>query len=161
MQPAEAAKRQFDIPEENQQIPGEMQACAAKLRKIHAAIKKYEKDKGKLPDWLSDLVPDYLSKDALLCPDDTTYTTMTCVDPKLPCSYNYEFSVTPTGGTTFRDWKIEQMRLFGDLVPLVRCHHHPRHLNISVGGDMYWTRLWWEHTFKPGYRPGDEQSESR
>lgn len=158
IRPAEAPRPKLEIPEGNRQIPDEMQACAAKLREIHTAIKKYEKDKGKLPDWLSDLVPDYLTKEALLCPDDTTYTTMTCVDPKLPCSYNFEFSITPTGPTTFRDWKLEQMKLFGDVVPLVRCHHHGKHLNFSVGGAIYWTELWWEHTFKAGYQPGDERA---
>jgi hypothetical protein len=156
--PAGVPKRKFEIPEENRQIPDEMKACAAKLRQIGEAVKKYEKDKGKLPDWLSDLVPDYLSKESLFCPDDTTYTTMTCVDPKLPCSYNYEFSLTPTGPGTFRDWKTEQMKLFGDVVPLVRCHHHGKHLNFSVGGALYWTELWWEHTFKSGYQPGDERA---
>ena len=56
------------VPKVNLQIPEAMQSCAANLRKLDAALKKYEKEKGTPPGWLSDLVPDYLAKEALLCP---------------------------------------------------------------------------------------------
>ncbi len=52
-----AVTTRFVVPEENLRIPQGMQACAVNLRRIHSAIKKYQKDKGKFPDWLSDLVP--------------------------------------------------------------------------------------------------------
>jgi len=140
--PPKIARRKFDIPEENLRIPQEMEACAANLRKMYAAIKKYEKDKGKRPNWLSDLVPDYLSGDTLFCPNDPGHTSPFCLDPKLPCSYGYQFTPIPippgwdpTGRTRYRDWKSKQVGLFGDIVPLVRCHHHGEAvLNVSVGG---------------------------
>ena len=69
----EGAAFKFPIPEKNQEIPEHMQACAANLQKIYAAIARYEKDNDKLPDWLSDLVPEYLSKEMLLCPQNPVH----------------------------------------------------------------------------------------
>ncbi len=156
----------FIIPENNLQIPEKLQVCAANFRKIHAAIKKYEKDKGKLPGWLSDLVPDYLSDEMLFCPNDTRHNSPYSPDPRLPCSYGYEFSSAripsgwdPTRRTRYRDWKTQQVKLFGGVVPIVRCHHHgSKRLNLSVGGQIYWGQLNWEYMFKRDYRFGDESS---
>jgi len=165
-EPVERAPRspaRRTVPEQNLQIPDEMQACAANLRKISAAIKKYEKDKGKMPDWLSDLVPDYLDKDSLLCPTTGTVKTLTWPDPKLPCSYVYEFSPTrvssgwgAVSGMVCRDWKARQVTFFGDGVPAVRCTHGSRSLNASAGGQVYWSFGTWEFVFMPDYRRGDE-----
>lgn len=154
---------EFAIPEENLQIFEEMKGCATKLRSIYAAIKKYEKDKGKLPDWLSDLVPDYLSKESLLCPDDPEYTTIWYPDPKLPCSYSYEFSPARagtqyTGGRdiTCREWKTQQLKFFGDVVPVVRCVHHSPELNVSWVGQVYMSGMRWEADLMPNYYRGVE-----
>jgi peroxiredoxin/regulation of enolase protein 1 (concanavalin A-like superfamily) len=151
------------VPEQNLRIPEEMQACAANLRKISAAIKKYEKDKGRLPDWLSDLVPQYLDKGLLVCPVTRNERALYWPDPKLPCSYNYEFSPTrlsgdwgPISGMTVREWKTSQRKLFGDVVPTVRCPHGALRLNLSVGGQVYWSPDVWETLFMPEYRRGDE-----
>ncbi len=158
----------FVIPKKNLQIPEEMQTCAANFRKIQAAIKKYEKDKGELPNWLSDLVPDHITNDALLCSNDPRHKAKYSPDPKLPCSYAWEFSSAripsgwdPTRRTLYRDWKTQQVRLFGDVVPMVRCHHHGsnRVLNLSTAGQIYWGKLDWEKMFKPDYRFGDESPE--
>jgi len=167
---AEGAKvevTQYVIPEKNLQISAQLQTCAANLEKTYAAIMKYRKDKGKLPDWLSDLVPDYLGEETLLCPSDPDYKAQYSPDPKLPCSYSWELSSDripvgwdPTRRTLYRDWKTQQARLFGDVVPMVRCHHHgdQKVLNLSMGGQIYWGRLDWEYMFKPDYRFGDERS---
>ncbi|MCH8119146.1 MAG: hypothetical protein IIC00_05390, partial [Planctomycetes bacterium] len=163
VKPRATISRKFVIPKKNLQIPKDMQACAANFRKIQATIKKYEEDKGKLPDWLSDLVPDYLSKETLLCPSDAEHVARYSPDPKLPCSYSWEFSAKPiptgwdpTGRTLYRDWKAQQVELFGDVVPKVRCNHHgSRCLNLSVGGQIWWGPLNWEYMFKPDYRFGD------
>jgi tetratricopeptide (TPR) repeat protein len=161
--PAPSKGRQFAIPEENLQIFGEMKGCTANLSRIYAATKKYEKDKGKLPDWLSDLVPDYLSKEALLCPDDPDYTTIWYPDPKLPCSYSYEFSparagIEYTGGRDIscREWKTQQLKFFGDVVPVVRCVHHSPELNVSCGGQVYMSGMRWEADLMPNYYRGVE-----
>jgi len=155
----------FIIPEKNLKIPKELQACTANLEKIYAAINKYQKDKGKLPDWLSDLVGDYLSAETLFCPNDTKHKARYSSDPKLPCSYSWQLSSDrisgwdPTGRTLYRDWKTQQAKLFGDIVPMVRCHHHgtEKVLNLSMGGQIYWGQLNWEYMFKPDYRFGDER----
>jgi peroxiredoxin len=151
------------IPEENLIIPEEMQACAAGLRKIYTAVDKYEQDKGTLPDWLSELVPDYLKKEALLCPCSGRQKTSIWVDPKLPCSFTYEFSPTrlrgnwgPVTGMTCREWKTRQVNFLGDVVPLVRCKHGSRVLSLSFGGRVFCSPVVWENLFIPGYRRGDE-----
>jgi len=166
----ESATSKFAIPKKNLKITEQMQSCAANLRKIYAAIKKYEKDKGKLPYWLSDLVPEYVSKETLLCPHDPKPDSFGgFADPKLPCSYTYEFPParklarfggSPVDDMTYRDWKAAQMKLFGDVVPLVRCRHHGRMLlNISVGGQIYLNPSHWEPMFIPDYTVGLELSE--
>ncbi|MBA7619576.1 hypothetical protein ES703_26915 [subsurface metagenome] len=164
-----SATYKFAIPKRRLEIPEQMQLCAANLRKVHAAIKKYEKDKGMLPNWLSDLVPDYVSKETLLCPNDPKAQVSWQADPKLPCGYTYEFSPTrtwarfggaPTDGMTMRDRKASQIKLFGDVVPLCRCRQDPRmNLNISVGGQIYLSGRAWEYTIMPDYKVGSELSE--
>jgi hypothetical protein len=160
----------YVIPVLNLQLADDMEACAANLRGIYAAIKKCEKEKGRLPDWLSDLVPEYLSKERLLCPTDPERKSRYYPDPGLPCSYTFEFSPdpvpggwdNPTGIATCREWKATQVKLFGDVVPLTRCFHHGSEaLNLSVRGRIYWSDVNWEFTFKPDYRLGDEPSERR
>jgi ankyrin repeat protein/beta-lactamase regulating signal transducer with metallopeptidase domain len=172
----EFATSKSAIPERNLEIPEQMQACAANLRKIHAAIKKYEKDKGQLPDWLSDLVPNYVSKEMLMCPDNPeTEWKRHAADPKLPCGYAYEFGPTrafarfggaPTDGMTMRDRKMAQVAFFGDAVPLCRCRLHgptlgPMNLNISVGGEVYLSGPQWESLIMPDYKVGSELLEER
>ena len=164
--PSTTVARKFVIPKKNLQIPEDMQACAANLQKILAAIRKYEKDKAELPNWLSDLVPDYITNDALLCPNDPIHKSPYSPDPKLPCSYAWEFSSAripagrdPTRRTLYRNWKTKQLKLFGDIVPMVRCMHHRsynRVLSLSTGGQICWGELNWEETFISDYRFGDE-----
>ena len=163
---AEVETTQYVIPEKNLEIPESLQACAANLAKIRAAINLYGRDTGKLPGRLSDLVPDYLSGETLLCPNDIELKTQYAPDPKLPCSYSWQLSSDqvprdwdPTGRMLYRDWKAQQIKFFGDVVPMVRCHHHgdQKVLNLSMGGRIYWGRLNWEYMFKPDYRFGDER----
>ena len=156
----ENATSKFTIPEKNLEIPEQMQSCAANLGKIYAAIKKYEKDKGTLPLWFSDLVPDYMSKEMLLCPQKPEVTGRKRHDPRFPCSYGYEFRMDRrparagmglAGGVILRDWKIEQVELFGDVVALVRCYNHGRTINLSISGKIYLSSITWETVFIPQY----------
>jgi tetratricopeptide (TPR) repeat protein len=139
------------VPAENLRIPEESQACVVNLQKIYQAIKQYEKEKGTLPNWLSDLVPDYLDKELLLCPSHPDRVKAAYYpDPYLPCSYDYEFSPTlMSNGLTCWDWKIQQWVQYGDVVPVVRCFNHGNDtvLNLSVGGQIYWSALVWESLF--------------
>jgi len=142
----------YRIPKENLDIPDELKACAERLRTIYTALKKYEKEKGTMPDWLSQLVPDYLDKDALLCPTHPSERPPLIPDPKLPCSYGYQYSNIPLSESvsmTQRQWKDEQRRLCGDVVPMVRCYGHGQCLNLSFGGQIYISSLVWERDLDP------------
>jgi ankyrin repeat protein len=165
----EFATSKFAIPEKYLEIPEQMQSCAANLRKIYAATKKYEKDKGMLPYYLSDLIPDYMNKETFFCPHNPKAMAKWPPDPKLLCSYVYEFSPFrgrarfgggPFDGMTSRDRKAAQIRLFGDVVPLVRCRQHGRMaLNVAVGGEVYLSGPQWESLIIPDYKVGSELSE--
>ena len=165
----ESATSRYAIPQKALEIPEQMKSCAANLQKIHAAIKKYEKDKGMLPFYLSDLIPDYVSQDIFFCPNNPKATVTWPYDPKLVCSYRYEFSPFrgrarfgggPFDGMTWRDRKAEQIRLFGDVVPIVRCPQHGRMvLNVAVGGEVYLSGPQWESLIISDYKVGSELSE--
>jgi beta-lactamase regulating signal transducer with metallopeptidase domain/regulation of enolase protein 1 (concanavalin A-like superfamily) len=142
----------YRIPEENLNIPDELKACAERLRTFYSALKKYEKEKGTMPDWLSQLVPDYLDKDALLCPTHPSERPPLIPDPELPCSYGYQYSNIPLSESvsmTQRQWKDEQRRLCGDVVPMVRCYGHGQCLNLSFDGRIYISSLVWERDLDP------------
>jgi len=164
----ESATSKYVIPQQALEIPEQMQSCAANLRKIHEGIKEYEKDKGMVPFYLSDLIPDYVSQDTFFCPNNPKATVTWPYDPKLVCSYRYElspfrgrarFGGGPFDGMTWRDRKAEQIRLFGDVVPIVRCPQHGRVvLNLAVGGQVYLSGPQWESTIMPDYKVGSELS---
>lgn len=149
---APTGPQKFAIPQANLEVPEEMKSCSENLQKIHEALEQYKKDKGELPGFLSDLVPDYLGKEALLCPTHPSKRPPLIPDPKLPCSYGYQYSNTPfsrSGGKTQRQWKDEQRRICGDIVPLVRCYGHGQCLNLSFGGRIYISSLVWEMDLDP------------
>ena len=150
-----AGQAKYQIPKGNLQIPEDLKGCAENLRKIHAALGKYEKDKGKIPDWLSELIPDYLGAETLFCPDDPRHRSGYWPDPKLPCSYCYELSpsrVRAVLGGTMRKYKVLQRGLFGDVVPVARCFHHRRVLNLAWDGQIYTSPEYFENLFIPDYR---------
>ena len=133
----------------------EKEACISNLKIIHTAIEAYQRDRKELPNWLSDLVPQYLpDMSTLICPV-CRRTGQTedppLADPKLPCSYLYEFCPVPlvAAGTngptrTRREWKRRQMGLVGSIVPLVRCRHHTPVLNLAFDGKVYESPPMWE-----------------
>jgi hypothetical protein len=156
--PTEAAgsTAKFTIPQANLQIPGEMMGCAENLQAIYAALKEYEKDKGQMPDWLSQLVPRYLGPQTLFCSRDPSRKSSYWPDPNLPCSYCYELNPTelssrPPLDKTMRHYKTLQRKLFGDVVPIVRCFHHSRVLNLSWDGQLYTSTIMFERLFIPDY----------
>ncbi|MGH7971009.1 MAG: hypothetical protein ACREIC_19990, partial [Limisphaerales bacterium] len=73
----------------------EKQECTRNLKQIYAAIQAYQAKYHDLPNWLSDLVPEFLpDANVLVCPvcRRTGQTEAPpLADPKLPCSYLYEF----------------------------------------------------------------------
>lgn len=135
--------------------PEAKQLCWKNLLRIDAAIRAYRAQKKEVPNWLSDLVPEFLDDaNILICP--VTKRTgqiqnFGLTDPKLATSYIYEFCNEPvpqniSGGShhTMREWKRRQMELVGDIVPLVRCHLHAPLLNLSFGGKVYESPATWE-----------------
>ncbi len=153
-------------------------ACTKNLRAIYDAIQAFQLDHHDLPNWLSDLVPQYLpDANTLICPvcrRTGATEAPPLADPKLPSSYLFEFCPLPLGkaapnapNRTRREWKRRQMGLVGAQVPLVRCRHHRPVLNLSFDGKVYESPGLWEALFtnrvaladlSPGRLFADEQS---
>ncbi|MGD8499956.1 MAG: M56 family metallopeptidase, partial [Phycisphaerales bacterium] len=155
---AEAGTPRFAIPEANLQIPAEMKGCAENLEAIYVALKEYEEDKGRMPDWLSQLVPLRLGPQTLFCTRDSNRKSGYWPDPNMPCSYCYELNPTQLGSRppldkTMRHYKNQQRDFFGDVVPVVRCFHHGGAvLNLAWDGRLYTSGVMFEQLFTPGYR---------
>lgn len=119
------------------------------MLQIWKAIMDYKKAKGQLPDYLSDLVPEFLpEKEVLISPVENAYFRGAS-DPKLKTTYSYEFSVEAygRGGLPFRSVKEAQMKEFGPVVPILRCFAHGKVvMNVSFAGDYYESQLFWERS---------------
>ena len=134
----------------------EKDGCIRNLKIIYDAIQAYRIDHKDIPNWLSDLVPQYLSDaNVLICPAckrTGQFESSALGDPKIPCSYLYEFCPVPLGpkdapgdpAKTRRDWKRRQMGLVGSIVPMVRCRHHATVLNLAFDGRIYESTNSWE-----------------
>ena len=96
--------------------------CTQNLVAIGKAVEAYKKEQGNFPEWLSNLHPKYLpDADILLCPTDKLGGKpifKRIADPKMPVSYGYLFH--PNN----RERKKEDLFVYGDVIPLVRCLHH-------------------------------------
>ena len=136
----------------------EKEACTRNLKVIYDAIQAYQFDHKDLPNWLSDLVPDYLTDgNVLICPvcrrtGKTESPPLS--DPKLACSYVFDFCPIPVSGLvsgepqhTRREWKRRQMGLVGSAVPMVRCRHHNPVINLAFNGTIYESPPEWELMF--------------
>ena len=133
----------------------ESAACRKNLEVIYQAIQAFQKDHHDLPNWLSDLVPDYLSDVTVLtcpvCRRTGKVEAPPLADPKMPTSYLFEFCPVSVGNMapnaknkTRRDWKRRQMELVGPIVPVVRCRHHTPVLNLASDGRIYESPPAWE-----------------
>jgi hypothetical protein len=143
-------------------------ACKVQLGKIYGAIQKYVREKEKLPQWLSDLVPDFIHDPAtLVCPfvNSTGNVKKWREEFVLPvfgdpatCSYAYEFCTVPipnVPGFTIRNYKQRQMEVIGFSVPIVRCLAHLPSLNMGFDGSIYSSPFNWEDNFVTS--PKDEE----
>ena len=120
--PAERLEEAFVLtPEEREK---NIEICTQNLIAIGKSIQAYQKENGDYPVWLSDLYhPKYLpDPDVLICPADRNGGKALFapnIDPRMPVSYGYQFH------PAYRNRKTEARLLFGDVVPLIRCRHHP------------------------------------
>jgi hypothetical protein len=142
----------------DEQADKDRQACQANLRRIHEAIQLYRRDHKDIPNWLSDLVPQYIKDtNAIVCP--VTVRTaefqpyQNVADPINNRAYLYEFcpkamgSIWGGGERTMREWKRRQMGIVGGDVPIVRCHLHNPVLNLAFSGRIYESGADWESLF--------------
>lgn len=123
------------------------------LQTIWKALMEYKRVKGELPEFLSDLVPEFLPDKSVLVSPAFISGLLGRVDPRLPVSYSYEFRAEQMGnsGRTFREIKEEQMQFYGEAVPILRCFAHGGSMNISYSGDYFETKgRTWEQS--PGVR---------
>ena len=142
----------------------EKEACTRNLKTIYQALQAYQLEHKEVPNWLSDLIPQYLpGANVLMCPV-CRRTGQTegppLADPNGACSYLFEFNSLPLGNTapkapnqTRREWKRRQMGLVGSMVPIVRCRHHNPVLNLAFDGTIYESGPMWEQNFTNRVRP--------
>jgi hypothetical protein len=148
---------QADAPPDGMKLADdEKTGCIRNLRTIYDAIQSYRADHKDIPNWLSDLVPQYLPDASVLtcpvCKRTGQTETGILADPKMPCSYLYEFCPQQLGRgdapndptETRREWKRRQMGMVGSIVPIVRCRHHGVVLNLSFDGRIYESPPLWE-----------------
>ena len=141
------------VPDGADQMPPRMVAeqdqCFTNMLKIYSAIMAYRKDHQQMPDWLSDLVPKYLSDtNCLICPvcarTERKPDLNGMDDPKLTSSYFYEFNAhtnmwpdaygVASPGDTMKQWKEKELLHYGPVVPVVRCAMHPHFLSVTFDG---------------------------
>ena len=144
---SEAADPALEQNEKNIEI------CTQNLLAINKAIHAYQKEHGDFPEWLSDLHPKHLADaNTLICPADeeggkTIFSENT--DPRMPVSYGYQFH------PEYRERKSKQREVYGDVIPLVRCRHHPNEdfdcLNLSFSSKIYKSFDVWESTLEDLY----------
>ena len=111
-----------------------IERCRENLRQIKLALENHRAEADGEPQWLSELVPQYLEEKVLLCSADTTggipgVLTEDGSAPTLPCSYLYQFRPDQKTGQELL------LEIEGDMLPIVRCQHHL--LNLSVNGKIY------------------------
>lgn len=120
------------------------------LRALHTAIFAYKKAHGHFPEYLSQLVPDFVEEGTLHSPrrgaEKPNGQLLNHPDPgnEKP-SYAFEFSnVVFRDGRTFAEIKEVQRAEWGDAVPILRRFGPDKVMNMSYGGDLYETELNWE-----------------
>ena len=121
------------------------------LQQIHGGLFAYKKVHGHFPEYLSQLVPDFVRADALTSPhpkgeERNNLLKMNHADPGLAQpAYGFEFSnLVFRDGRTFEQIKEVQRQEWGDVVPILRAFGYGKVINMSYGGDLYETELNWE-----------------
>lgn len=141
------AQRKIEVFDAEQEAKN-VEICTQNLIAIGKSIQIYQKETGDYPMWLSDLHhPKYLpDPDILICPSDKRGGKAMMprnIDPNMPVSYGYQYH------PEYRGDRIADRRLiFGDVVPLVRCRHHPARefncLNLNFSYKVTKSISFWE-----------------
>ncbi len=153
-------------PGQENSAAADQEKCTQNMLKIYKAIQAYRHDHKALPNWISDLVPDYLKDEsALLCPVAArtgAQDPFGIKDPKVKTSYLYEFCAHEIPGAiwggskmTMQTWKQLEMGLVGGDVPMLRCHLHSPVLNVGFNGKVYESESTWETRFADVVNPAD------
>ncbi len=123
----------------------------ANLTKLRAGIFAYLAKYGQYPEYLTQLVPEFVEAGTLYSPhkkpNAVDRADLDHQDPGLAKpSYGYEFSnLVFRDGRTFAEIKEVQRQEWGDVVPLLRCFVYGEEvMNMAYGGDLYETKLNWE-----------------
>jgi hypothetical protein len=131
-------------------ILADKEQCFTNLLKIHAAIMAYRQDHQQMPDWLTNLVPAYLSDtNLLICPEHDRTGGQPTINtsenyPRATPYYTYGFSAEantsrdPDGlaasGDTLKDLRNKQLALYGEVIPVVKCNLHRTSLFVTYSG---------------------------
>lgn len=135
---------------EQQRIEEHKKIDREHLTKIRAGIFAYKTKYGNYPEYLTQLVPEFVGSETLVSPhkkaDASDAADVDHQDPGLAKpSYGYEFSnLEFRDGRTFAEIKEVQRAEWGDAIPLLRCFAYGEVINMSYGGDAYETALNWE-----------------
>ena len=122
------------------------------LTAIHGGIMAFFAHHGRYPNYLSEMVPDFIPVETLISPREKTkganmLLAMDHEDPGLKkSSYGYEYSnLIVRDNRTFQEIKDVQKAEWGNVVPLLRAFGNDKVINMSWGGDLYETDLMWEY----------------
>jgi hypothetical protein len=138
-----------------------VQHCKANLNRLFEAIVEYQRVYQTWPRLLSDLHPEFISDlNCFICPavlDNRTFgaESLRLRDEvfagPIPTSYTYEFNLKEYPlwagiASSYRAFKIGQMKIVGSNVPIVRCmEYHQPDLALTVGGGIFETKgIDWE-----------------
>jgi len=147
--------------------PHDRDVCEQNLTRIFDALGQYVVKYGKLPNWLSELTPEFISEaEVLICPYVASSGQKSEWRKGLQAApgpgndrityYHYEFClekapyVRPDDSPrTYREYKEGQMVLLGSAVPIVRCLAHDPVINLAYSGIIYGNidPVYWEESF--------------
>lgn len=160
--------------------PADKAGCERNLNQIFEALQKYQEQHGKLPDKLSDLVPDFVhDSKTLQCPFVQRTLDLRSWRERIRLvgsedrrtSYAYDFCLEKLSpdfwrgvALTQRQFKERQKDEVGPAVPVVRCFAHAPwdegpHLNLAFDGRIYESELYWEHQHAPRFSVADLEPE--
>ncbi len=146
----------------NAETDPEKKTCQQNLSFLFEALEAHHDRYQRHPNWLSDLIPEFIANPKILiCPKAKTlglrgpkakiilHTVYS--DPKTSYSYEIcagylESDIWEGRPITYAEYKSEQIKLVGNVVPIIRCPHHDKHLNLSHAGVIYESDLYWEET---------------